>query len=468
MGMTIRAGKPDPYQVRKEVDNYENTSLFDNMFINGKSVESRKRRRERRRELAQQKKQDTNLQKTSDMTKKAPKIASLANNSENTKQAALIKLATIRLAINYILRNRGMNKQAYGGNMPMQQPMPTSRTSIPRSNMNLGRSTMTASDWDNKYPEVESTIRTPYQMNIWRNKGLSDQQIDAYVKRQTLKRMQSRYGARPGSNPAQPSTVTNSGANTVRGNQMQQPIGGVVDSSPVAITPIPTTGSSVKVPPPSQPGRVRGQLRDYNTVVNSLRARSFQDLRRSIGQMAKNTEGNGIWDKNTGRYNFEPGDWDAYQNERDRIERGWAQMNEAERAQHQKSYDMHINALDAWREMQDMYGDSAPDTNYNVDSIPDSLPGIPENAGLPGGGWQAAGGSAPFVPQDMPTLEPIQYASPTYDPADDIPGDYDAMRNEFIESAPAGEVYNWGPNVGAPINPEADIYRGAPQHPGLG
>lgn len=102
MGMTLRAGKPDPYEVRKEVDNYENTSLFDNMFINGKSVASRKQRRERRREQAQQKKQ-LDLQKSSDMTKKAPKMA---NNSQNIKQAAWIKLAQIKLAINYVLRTR--------------------------------------------------------------------------------------------------------------------------------------------------------------------------------------------------------------------------------------------------------------------------------------------------------------------------------------------------------------------------
>lgn len=130
MGTTIRRGKLDPYEVRKEVDNYENTSLFDNMFINGKQVGARKARRERRREQAQQKRQpllETNLQKSSDMLKKAPKQASLVNNNENIKQAAFLKLATIKLAIRFIQRNRGMSKQADTGNQVSPYQSPTVR-----------------------------------------------------------------------------------------------------------------------------------------------------------------------------------------------------------------------------------------------------------------------------------------------------------------------------------------------------
>ncbi len=108
MGFTLRAGILKPNEVRKAVDNYETNSLDDNILLNGKYVKDRKKRREYRRDLAQRKRES----KDATMTKEAPKQASFVDNNEQIKQAALLKLATLRLSINYVLRNRGLNKQA--------------------------------------------------------------------------------------------------------------------------------------------------------------------------------------------------------------------------------------------------------------------------------------------------------------------------------------------------------------------
>ena len=106
MGFTLRAGNLKPNEVRKAVDNYETNSLDDNILLNGKYVKDRKKRREYRRDLAQRKRESMNQDKNAIMTKEAPKQASFVDNNERVKQAALLKLATLRLAINYVLRNR--------------------------------------------------------------------------------------------------------------------------------------------------------------------------------------------------------------------------------------------------------------------------------------------------------------------------------------------------------------------------
>lgn len=105
MGFTLRAGNMKPNEVRKDMDNYEVNSLDDNMYLNGKSVKDRKKRREYRRDLAQRKREEQD--KTATMTKEAPKQKNFVDNNEQMKkQSALLKLASLRLAINYILRTR--------------------------------------------------------------------------------------------------------------------------------------------------------------------------------------------------------------------------------------------------------------------------------------------------------------------------------------------------------------------------
>lgn len=114
MGFSLRPGKLSPQQVKKEIDAEENSFYDKNLFINGKTVGDRIKRREYRRDLAQRKKNppllDTNLtqSKDADMIKRSQNLVD--NNGKvqyaQVKQAALIKLALMRLAINYILRNR--------------------------------------------------------------------------------------------------------------------------------------------------------------------------------------------------------------------------------------------------------------------------------------------------------------------------------------------------------------------------
>ena len=111
MGFTLRSGNLKPNEVRKAVDNYETNSLDDNILLNGKYVKDRKKRREYRRDLAQRKRES----KDATMTKEAPKQASFVDNNERIKQATLLKLATLRLAINHVLRMRDMQKQANWG-----------------------------------------------------------------------------------------------------------------------------------------------------------------------------------------------------------------------------------------------------------------------------------------------------------------------------------------------------------------
>ena len=106
MGTTLRKDSLSPGQVRRDMDNYETSSLDDNILLNGKYVKDRKKRREYRRDLAQRKRESMNQDKNATMTKEAPKQASFVDNNEQVKQAALLKLATLRLAINYVLRNR--------------------------------------------------------------------------------------------------------------------------------------------------------------------------------------------------------------------------------------------------------------------------------------------------------------------------------------------------------------------------
>ena len=387
MGMTLRAGKPDPYEVRKEVDNYENTSLFDNMLINGKSVASRKQRRERRREQAQQKKQ-LDLQKSSDMTKKSPK---LANNSQNMKQAAWIKIAQVKLAINYVLRNRGRSKSAAGIGGFMQGFAPMVQQGFNRFGQSMGN--------------MASNVRQGFQNNV-----------------------------RSGINTAVNSNMATNAANTFQ--QMRPP----------AFT------SPVQAPMFQSRNPISGD--QFNQLSNP---RDFKTLRGIVGPAVRNNDGSKAWDSSSDTYNFAEGDWDSYQRERDRIESGWNQLDDAEKEKYKRSYDRHIAALDRWKATQDYRDENPLSESYDA---PGTLPGIAENPG--GGGWQPASGSRPFDP-GVPSLEPVEY-----DSAGEIPGDYDAMRNEFFRSAPAGEAYSYGPNVGAPRNPQADIQRGAIRRPGLG
>ena len=123
MGFSLRPGKLSPQQVKKEIDTKENSFFDKNLFINNKTVDDRIKRREYRRDLAQRKLLDTNLtqSKDADMIKRSQNLVD--NNGKvqyaQVKQAALIKLALMRLAINYILRQRattdGMEKSAWGG-----------------------------------------------------------------------------------------------------------------------------------------------------------------------------------------------------------------------------------------------------------------------------------------------------------------------------------------------------------------
>ena len=332
MGFTIRQGQLSKGAVRRDMDNYEINSLDDNMIVNGKSVKDRKKRREYIRDLTQRKR-DMNQNKSATMTKEAPKQASFVDNNERIKQAAWVKLAMVRLAINYVMRNRLMSKQAA---MPMGNSLPTAH-------------------------------KTPSMGYTGRSMG--------------------------------------------------------------SATPMPTTGSVVQV----SPRQGRGQMRSFDTIQNNMRdPRSSAQIRESLGSATK-----GIWDKGSGSYNFADGDWDAYQQERDRIERGWAQMNEAERAKYKKFYDRHINALDAWKGVQDYRQENPIPDNY---SVPDYLPGIQENP--TGSGWRSPSGSMPFVPKDMPVLEPIQYANPGARPF--VPQDMPTL--EPIYETPTG------PTPAAPVN----------------
>ena len=263
MGDTVikDADKLSPYQVRGLVDNAEGSKgLFNHYKIKGIDVGKRIDRRERRRKQAKLSTtpKSTNIQKTSDMYKQAPKQASLVNNNEKimdkqVKQAAFVKLATIKLAINYVLRNRLMSKQAAPGFGPTSQD-PT---------MNMG-----------------------------------------YV-----------------------------GQSSGKGVSM------------------PATGATVQVP--TRQGR--GQMRDFDTISNSMAdPRSFQTLRKMITPIAQ-----GVWTRKTNTYDFN-GDWNAYQRERERIESGWQQMNEAEKAKYENSYKRHIAALNRWRDFQNMQNPTTP------------------------------------------------------------------------------------------------------------
>lgn len=393
-----------PYEVKGLVDNLGgNNGLNNHVKIKGINVGKRIDRRERRREQAQMAAmpKPNNLQKNSDMVKKAPKQASLVNNSENNmKKAAWIKLATIRLAINYILRNRGISKQAapmlFGS--PSGPKTPNLQQRVQADNTRKMQEAQSSPEaWDARRRAVESTIRTPSMMRAWQRNGFTDQQINQYVQDQVNKKM-SVYGPRPQATASQvnrgymapnlstgvsnvvvPPRQGRGQLNTVGGSSLGN--GSVIDNAPPLPnnpdTPMPTTGAMINVPPRQGRGQMR---RDINT------------LRQAVGPIAK-----GIWHKGTNSYNFAEGDWDAYQRERDRIESGWAQMNDAERAKYQNSYDRHINALDTWKKEQE------------------SLPGIAENPD--GGGWRPAGGSRPFDP-GIPTLGPIQYANPGSQPFD--------------------------------------------------
>lgn len=62
-------------------------------------------------------------------------------------------------------------------------------------------------NWDNTYAGVESTIRTPSLVRRWKAKGFTDKEIDDYVKKETTKAMERRYGKRPVSAPVQPASV---------------------------------------------------------------------------------------------------------------------------------------------------------------------------------------------------------------------------------------------------------------------
>lgn len=70
-------------------------------------------------------------------------------------------------------------------------------------------------NYDNLYAEVESTIRTPYQVQRWRDKGFTDKKIDDYVKRETTKAMERRYGKRPVATQAPQIALNNTSASSV-------------------------------------------------------------------------------------------------------------------------------------------------------------------------------------------------------------------------------------------------------------
>lgn len=70
---------------------------------------------------------------------------------------------------------------------------------------------------DDTYKAVESTIRTPTMVAKWKEKGFTDEQIDAWVKRQTTKQMEKDYGKRPAMRPVMTPGVTTSSEDTSNG-----------------------------------------------------------------------------------------------------------------------------------------------------------------------------------------------------------------------------------------------------------
>ena len=158
-------------------------------------------------------------------------------------------------------------------------------------------------------------------------------------------------------------------------------------SAPAGIAPMaePSTPAPTAQPAPmAQPAPQQPNIRPT------------KELRQFFGPS------NGVkFNRRNGTYNFNEGDWSAYQNERERLDRGWSQLNDAEKAKFQPVYDKHMQALDRWSAGQ------ADTDKYTIDGEPGG-PRIADlrddNPGLTG--------------QDMWLNEQIANSIPDYRAAD--------------------------------------------------
>lgn len=359
MGDTVikDADKLSPYEVGGLTTLLGSKGLDNHVKIKGKSVGKRMDHR-KYYDLARRN-ESSNINKTSDMVKKTTKQSSLVNNNEKimNKQVkeAFVKLATIKLAINYVLRNRLMSKQAAPGGFGPTSHNPT---------MNMG--------YVGRAPAAPGLVGG----SIPDNRPFS---VGGYTIDPSMNRTQNPAGFSMNS--------FNSSAPAPNFSARQAPV----------------------------------QTRRQQTA----------DLKKRLGLSGPNI----TWNKDNSTYDLggrRPEEArQALEEERARIEGAWNQLNEAERMRYGRYYDRHMS--DISRQLGDIENQQAyaeqptkpnkPAFDNRVDNTYDGagkeMSGVAYNGyaeNPDGSGWKPASGSAPFVPKDMPTLEPIQYAGPT--PAD--------------------------------------------------
>ena len=172
MGDTVikDADKLSPYQVRGLVDNAEGSKgLFNHYKIKGIDVGKRIDRRERRREQAKLSTtpKSTNIQKTSSLVNNNEKIM-----DKQVKQAAFVKLATIKLAINYVIRNRLMNKQAAPNPATNpQQPVPTASGRPMQYSSPMPQPTQAPVNWKQRTADIKKRLGVNGPTNVGWNKN---------------------------------------------------------------------------------------------------------------------------------------------------------------------------------------------------------------------------------------------------------------------------------------------------------
>lgn len=353
MGFTLRAGNLSKKEVRQETNSLAKSRYTGNIFVNGKTVNDRLANREYQKEYYQRKKKkrpllDTNLveSKESDMVKKAPQKVAFVDNNElsmNTriKQAAWVKLATLRLAINFILRNRGLTKQAWGfpvararaaRGLPVRRPR--ARAAVYGSQPTYSQGSMTRS------PNGSASAPASIAGGPYSEPAPAPTQVTPPV---ASKPAPSAPGVTPQAindfkNIRDTALTAGNVARKGINDYMQQGLNTMNQIATNALNYYPEH----RAPAPFEDTKPL-TAEDWEDMTDVRDQATLKSMAAPIAE--------GIYDKATGTYDFK-GDYNAAQQERDRIEGLWGQLTPAEQRKYQTAYDNRIKALDSWEQQQ--------------------------------------------------------------------------------------------------------------------